>query len=49
LQSVLFARTRHNALLARHQFARHQRKQVAGFFVGVYPLGKVAAFVAGAR
>ena len=46
LQQVFGAAARDNALLALHQQARHQRKQVAGLFVRVHPLGKVAALVA---
>ena len=47
LQQVLFARARNDALLARHQFASDQSKQVAGFFVGVCPFGKVASLFQG--
>ena len=43
LQQMLFACAAGNALLARHQLARYQRKQVAGLLVRVYPLGKMAA------
>ena len=46
LQHMFFAGARQDALLAAHQLACHQRKQVAGFFVRVDPGGKVAALVA---
>ena len=48
LQQVVFAVARGDALLAAHQLAGHQRKQVAGLAERVFPLGKVAAIVQGA-
>ncbi|MCY1552217.1 hypothetical protein D9M68_885990 [compost metagenome] len=42
LQQVFAAVARDDALLTRHQLARHQREQVAGFLVRVDPLGEVA-------
>ena len=45
LQQVFGAAAADDALLARHQLAGHQRKQVAGLFVRVDPLGEVAATV----
>ncbi len=43
LQQVLAAVARRDALLARHQLAGHQGKQVAGFFMRIDPARKVAA------
>ena len=43
LQQVVFAGAAGNALLARHQLACHQGKQVGRLLVRVDPLGKVAA------
>ena len=43
LQHMLAARARADALLAAHQQAGHQGKQIAGLFVRVDPAGKVAA------
>ena len=46
LQQVLTPGARQDALLAAHQLARHQGKQVAGFFVRVDPGGKVPPLIA---
>ena len=49
LQQVFRARARDDALLARHQVAGDQGKQVAGFFVRVVPGGVVASALQIAR
>ena len=43
LQQMRLPIARRDALLARHQLAGHQRKQIAGFFVRVDPLGEMPA------
>ena len=44
LQQVRRATAADDLLLARHQLARHQGEQVAGFFVRIDPQGVVAPF-----
>ena len=45
LQQMRLPVARGDALLARHQLAGHQRKQVTGFFVRVHPLGEMPAII----